>query len=595
MATKALVIDAGTTRRVPDAETLIVGVGIDAATATTLTVGGTTANAITIGKVGITTTFPGPVQLNGTVTSVAQTTFTTDAVFQGNVTFGDAASDNISFVGQVDTAITQEGIAAPAVSPASTGRIYFDSSTNTFKVSQNGGAYVDLITAGAVTGSGAATRVAFWSSATNLTSDADMTYDSTANALTVGTVLGVRRTGPGDTGFALAGNGDPDTGIVFDQWEIAANTLSIYANGSRSAYFSETRLVSGALGGANLFMGIGTPVTPQFTGTGDIATGFFIQTVAGVSASGVARQTWSDTESVVNSPGLDYDFRVAGDTNTYALFVQGSDSHVGIGTSSVGAHLFNVGSGASSNFAVASGGRIHTYDGTAPTNGQVLIGDGGAGNFAKSTLTAGSGVTITNGAGTITIAATGSGGTVTSVDVSGGTTGLTTSGGPITGSGTITLAGTLNAANGGTGLTAPGTAGNVLTSNGTTWQSTALPAATDYSVITLTTSATAGTPIKNDGTAAQATSAANARVVGIASATNTAKVLGIVNCLIETSITISAGDVVYLSANESGKVTNVAPSTATQVVAELGIARANGSGAGGNVNIVWQPKSITVL
>jgi len=44
-------------------------------------------------------------------------------------------------------------------------------------------------------------------------------------------------------------------------------------------------------------------------------------------------------------------------------------------------------------------------------------------------------------------------GTVTSVDVSGGTTGLTTSGGPVTTSGTITLAGTLGVANGGTGAT----------------------------------------------------------------------------------------------------------------------------------------------
>lgn len=83
-------------------------------------------------------------------------------------------------------------------------------------------------------------------------------------------------------------------------------------------------------------------------------------------------------------------------------------------------------------------------------------------------------------------------GTVTSVDVSGGTTGLTTSGGPVTSSGTVTLAGTLNVANGGTGATtltannvilgngtsavqfvAPGTNGNVLTSNGTTWTSAA--------------------------------------------------------------------------------------------------------------------------
>ena len=45
------------------------------------------------------------------------------------------------------------------------------------------------------------------------------------------------------------------------------------------------------------------------------------------------------------------------------------------------------------------------------------------------------------------------GGTVSSVDVSGGTTGLTTSGGPITTSGTITLAGTLAIASGGSGQT----------------------------------------------------------------------------------------------------------------------------------------------
>jgi hypothetical protein len=44
-------------------------------------------------------------------------------------------------------------------------------------------------------------------------------------------------------------------------------------------------------------------------------------------------------------------------------------------------------------------------------------------------------------------------GTVTSVALSGGTTGLTVTGSPITSSGTITLAGTLAVANGGTGST----------------------------------------------------------------------------------------------------------------------------------------------
>lgn len=56
-------------------------------------------------------------------------------------------------------------------------------------------------------------------------------------------------------------------------------------------------------------------------------------------------------------------------------------------------------------------------------------------------------------------------GTVTSVALSGGTTGLTVTGSPITNSGTITLAGTLATANGGTGLTSIGTAGQVLKVN----------------------------------------------------------------------------------------------------------------------------------
>jgi hypothetical protein len=52
----------------------------------------------------------------------------------------------------------------------------------------------------------------------------------------------------------------------------------------------------------------------------------------------------------------------------------------------------------------------------------------------------------------------GGGGGVTSVNVSGGTTGLTFTGGPITTAGTITMAGTLAVASGGTGATSSGAA-----------------------------------------------------------------------------------------------------------------------------------------
>jgi len=73
-------------------------------------------------------------------------------------------------------------------------------------------------------------------------------------------------------------------------------------------------------------------------------------------------------------------------------------------------------------------------------------------------------------------------GTVTSVDVSGGTTGLTTSGGPITGSGTITLAGTLAVANGGTGITTTPSNGQIPIGNGTGYTAGTITAGTGITV-----------------------------------------------------------------------------------------------------------------
>ena len=60
----------------------------------------------------------------------------------------------------------------------------------------------------------------------------------------------------------------------------------------------------------------------------------------------------------------------------------------------------------SSPIAVGSGG---TGLSATPTNGQIDIGNGTG--FTRTTLTAGSGISITNGAGSISIAATGGGGT----------------------------------------------------------------------------------------------------------------------------------------------------------------------------------------
>jgi hypothetical protein len=87
-------------------------------------------------------------------------------------------------------------------------------------------------------------------------------------------------------------------------------------------------------------------------------------------------------------------------------------------------------------------------------------------------------------------------GTVTSVDVSGGTTGLSTSGGPVTSSGTITLAGTLAVANGGTGITSFGA--GVATFLGTPSSANLASAVTDETgtgVLVFATSPTLVTPV----------------------------------------------------------------------------------------------------
>lgn len=101
-------------------------------------------------------------------------------------------------------------------------------------------------------------------------------------------------------------------------------------------------------------------------------------------------------------------------------------------------------------------------------------------------------------------------GTVTSVAVSGGTTGLTTSGGPITAAGTITLGGTLAIGNGGTGqttaaaaitaLTGTQTSGYYLRSNGTSAALGAIQAA--------------DVPTLNQNTTGSAGSVANALTAG---------------------------------------------------------------------------------
>lgn len=85
--------------------------------------------------------------------------------------------------------------------------------------------------------------------------------------------------------------------------------------------------------------------------------------------------------------------------------------------------------------SVANGGTGQT----TYTNGQLLIGNTTGSTLTKATLTAGTGISITNGTGTISIAATG---TVSSVGGTGSVNGLTLTG-TVTSSGDLTLGGSI--------------------------------------------------------------------------------------------------------------------------------------------------------
>ena len=263
----------------------------------------------------------------------------------------------------------------------------------------------------------------------------------------------------------------------------ASNTaIAINANQITSGTVTNSQLANSAVtvNGTSISLGASGTITAANPNALTIGTGLTGTSYDGSTAvtialgtSGVSAATYGSA-SQVPVFAVDTYGRVTSVTNTSIAIAAGAVSGLAASATTDTTNASNISSGTlgtallSGSYTgitgvgtLAAGTWNGTVIGTAyggtgltatPSNGQLLIGNGSG--YSLATLTQGTNVSISNTAGGITISATpAAGGTVTSVDVSGGTTGLTTSGGPVTASGTITLAGTLVPANGGTGAT----------------------------------------------------------------------------------------------------------------------------------------------
>ncbi len=135
----------------------------------------------------------------------------------------------------------------------------------------------------------------------------------------------------GEGGAGILSDGDGITDFMFDNLSaatVAVDGTVVRTTGGQTIGPATTNFQNNICVGGKIYSGSDANTLIEFgNGTLDIKTG---------SENHISL---SNTGVVINEPGNSNDFRVEGDTDTHALFVDGSTDNVGIGTSTPGAKL----------------------------------------------------------------------------------------------------------------------------------------------------------------------------------------------------------------------------------------------------------------
>ena len=489
---RSLVIKSGTTQNISNADTLIVGTKVDAASGQALSVGTVNATGITIGSALVTTDFPGPVTLTGDVTTVGGTTFTTDATFEGNVTFGAGAADTVTFAALTTvtsniamgggsptykvtnlangtnpndavnysqlSAIVSGVSAVTATSPV----LSSGGSTPVISISTAGASAGDVLTyngaawaaaapAVTATAQGGANAVQYANSATPANFDGDNTklaFNESTSQLSVGTGTANETLTVNGRVSIAEGTVPSNTASFGKLWASSADqTLHFYDNSIDYLVTPNTVATLTYAASVALDFAPSLPPLKSVTLTGDITF---------------------TTSNLLASRNISV--RVVGDTVSRNLVFPAGWTWLGGATPTV----LEANKTAILSLAAFSGANTGiiaswSYDGsvvvTSVTASTPLLSSGGTTPNLSITAGTASGELLTWNGSAWVAAAPATSGTVTSVTLAASTTGLTISGAAsqtITSSGTFTLGGTLAVGNGGTGTSTAFTAGSVV-------------------------------------------------------------------------------------------------------------------------------------